>query len=660
MNAVLSPVPANPLADFGDLSWAEAELLAASADGRIAQAPDLKASLENPDLWVRAEFLRFVAIEANPTHKVHERGVRLQHLRIVHDLDLTGCEVRRPLRFGDCQLEGVSLTGAKLSTLSFYGGTVDTLEGDRCQAVALFLRGVTVRNGARFLGAQVAGDIDCTGSTLLAAEPGAAREDPDFIGKNAALGLDGAAIGGAFFLRNARMRGSLVASSLAVGKVLDARSLVLVTGQVNLDSATLGGDVDFGRASVADMPDVGPSLFDWNMLLSQSRIAGTLRLSGRFVTDRGVNLNDARIAGNLSLRGGRFVADRPIAISAQRMQVEGTFDLDSTTCFGAEAARLADAATPSANGPLGPRPRDDAGAPDVAPGSALDLTAATVGSLSDQWAHWPRGNRVLGFRYKAIAGATSTRAGWWERWLKRQVDEDLGPVEDQKTVLGVDGFKPQPWDQAILALRAAGCLRDAEDLAIAKETAEHAFETGAMHALHRAWGTCAGYGYRPLRLLWALPFVYAFSVWMFWEAAEHGAMAPTKEELVAKADYQHCRPEYGGNWADCALAPAYPDFNAFGYALQTLLPAIELHQAKDWAPVQWQRPVVAMPAARAASATASGAARAQVVEPDRKPPASGWGRAALYWGWIEGTLGLVAPVLVGLALTGLIRRKLKD
>ncbi len=243
-------------------------------------------------------------------------------------------------------------------------------------------------------------------------------------------------------------------------------------------------------------------------------------------------------------------------------------------------------------------------------------------------------------------------------WLKLQVDEDLRKVRPGEEARGVDGFKPQPWDQAILALRAAGCLRDAEDVAIAKETAERAHDRTPTWPLHRLWGVCAGYGYRPLRLLWALPVVYLASVWVYSRAADAGAMAPTKEELIAKDEYQRCHPEHGGNWARCALAPAYPDFNAWGYALQTLLPAIELRQAKDWAPVRWQRPVVPVEAAKAASGVATVARAVAAAEP--LPPPSSWGRAALYWSWFEGTLGLAAPVLVGLALTGLIRRKLKD
>jgi hypothetical protein len=122
--------------------------------------------------------------------------------------------------------------------------------------------------------------------------------------------------------------------------------------------------------------------------------------------------------------------------------------------------------------------------------------------------------------------------------------------------------------------------------------------------------------------------------------------------------YQHCRPEYGGNWSRCALAPAYPDFYPWTYALQMLLPAIELRQSKDWAPVPWVRPARPIPAAAAAATSASPAATPASTSDVAQVGLSPLGAFTLGWSWCESTLGLVAPVLVGLALTGLIRRKL--
>jgi len=57
----------------------------------------------------------------------------------------------------------------------------------------------------------------------------------------------------------------------------------------------------------------------------------------------------------------------------------------------------------------------------------------------------------------------------------------------------------------------------------------------------------------------------------------------------------------------------------------------------------------------------SGASAAvPLVEKEPVPPSTNWGRNTLYWSCIEATPGLAAPMLVGLALSGLILRKLKD
>jgi hypothetical protein len=614
----------------------------------------------HPEARVRAGLMRFLATEQDPAHRVHERGFGLSGMRVVERLDLASCEVRRPLRFIDCVLDDVDITGAKLATLTFQGGRLGALDGDRCVATALFLRGVGVFRGARLLGAQLAGDLDCTQAWLHAARPASVGLEQS-TAENAALSLDGATISGALFLRGTRVQGSLIANGLSVAKLFDATGMFVCSGQVALALAVIGGDMQMRGSAIRTSPPFAASPYEHALVLAQARIAGSLRLSELFQADGPIDLSDARIAGNLSIRAALFMGDADFAVRAQRMQVEGTFDLDSRTCFGAEPSERAIKKLPELVGPLGAGKAARQPLPPFVRGAALDLTAATVGSLSDQWAHWPRGSRVLGFRYKEIVGATSTRAAWWVRWLHLQPDEDLSEVESAAPVVGRRGFKPQPWDQTMLALRGAGCLRDAEDVAIAKETAEFAFSKNPFHFLHVLWGICAGYGYRPLRLLWALPVVYLFSVWVYTQAADRGVMAPTREEFLANAEYQHCHPEHGGNWARCALAPAYPDFNAWAYAVQTLLPAIEVRQSKDWAPVAWQRPIVPIPPAKAASGAASGAsATVALVEKEPVPASTNWGRNTLYWSWIEATLGLAAPVLVGLALSGLIRRKLKD
>jgi len=654
-----SPAPTpGPLDAFLPFTWAERELRSAAMEGRNAAA--MKVPLGHPDMAVRADFLRCLLLERDPAVKLHERGFGLFRMHIAETLDLQGCELRRPLRFQDCLLAEVNILGTRLSTFSLNGGSVLRIVGDRSVIAALFLREVEVLAGVRLMGAQIGGDLDCSAARLSAPQPGfddGRRQMNDDI---AALSLDGATIAGAFFLRGAWVNGSISASSVEVGKLFDARKLTLRAGQLNLDSAIVGGDVDLSGAVVANEAGYPPSIFATALTLAQAHVTGTLHLGMLFETDGDVNLNDLRVGASLTIRGARFKGRREFSLSAERMDVQGMFDLDSSTCFGPEAVRKADERGTNDAGRLAPRPGPGAPLVRPEPGSALNLTAATVGALSDQWATWPVGNRILGFRYKTIAGATSTRADWWVDWLRRQVAEDLGPLPAGAKVLGEAGFKPQPWNQVQAALRDIGCVREAEDVAIAKEDAAHAFDQGWRRRRFRLWGRWAGYGYRPLRLLWGLPIVYLLSALIYILAAAGGIMAPTSEELVAKAEFQHCKPEYGGNWSRCHLAPSYPDFFALAYAAQMLLPAIELRQSRDWAPVPWTRPVRPLPADKPASAAAPAAARANGEEREDGASLSLPGLGVLVWSWLETALGLAAPVLVSLALLGLIRRKSQD
>jgi len=98
--------------------------------------------------------------------------------------------------------------------------------------------------------------------------------------------------------------------------------------------------------------------------------------------------------------------------------------------------------------------------------------------------------------------------------------------------------------------------------------------------------------------------------------------------VVGFLDLEDCEVRRPLRFEDC-VAPAYPDFNAWAYAAQMLLSAIELRQSTDWAPVQCAQPVKAASGASAVSVPSVAAVAGIDAEP--LPPVSGWGRGALYW-----------------------------
>ncbi|HQT68736.1 MAG TPA: hypothetical protein PLC74_14150, partial [Acetobacteraceae bacterium] len=196
-----------------------------------------------------------------------------------------------------------------------------------------------------------------------------------------------------------------------------------------------------------------------------------------------------------------------------------------------------------------------------------------------------------------------------------------------------DDFKHQPWDQTIKILAASGYVRQAEDIAIAKENALWAGGVRNMPSfLHYLWGYCVGFGYRPLRLLWALPIIWLLSIPLYLAAANANLMAPTDDKILSDPAFDMCKPAHGGNWTACALAPNYPDFQVMGYALSLLIPAIDTRLGHSWAPSDWS---MTLP---------------------RRP--SALGLAAIIWSWIEGIFALAAPALIAGVFTGITKRSL--
>ncbi|MGN6529078.1 MAG: hypothetical protein ACTHL8_22010 [Burkholderiaceae bacterium] len=647
-----APAAPDTLAAFEPLNDCEREMCRVAPLGGSVRPPGRPAG--PADVTVRAALLRLLAIERDPTLRLHESGLRLVGMIVDGDLDLGGCEVRRGLSFERCGLRYVGLFDARLGKLAFENCRIGRLAGDRGSLGALFLRDCIVEAGVHLMGVRIEGDLDCSKSRLSAQDPA----DPQDFGRRQALALDNTKVGGAFFLRDARIEGGVTADSMAVAQLLAASRCRVERGRLAMHSATIGGDFELDGAVFSTQGPGQALVRPASLLLAGARIGGSLLMTAGFEADAPVDLSDARIAGHLGVRGACFRGVHAFAIVAQRLAVDGVFDLDPTTRFV--------------------RPAPSPGAP-----PALDFTAATLGGISCEGGAWPRGNRVHGLRYGGIVGATPTRARWWIDWLQRQVPEDLaapvpeeggdapgpasaplrlpdsspGPQDDPATARG---FKPQPWDQVILALRQAGCHREAEDVAIAKERAQHAGERGPVRLLRALWDVSVRFGYRPLRLLWLVPVVWAISGVLFEFAADAGVMAPTDDKVLSAAEFAHCRPERGGNWARCALAPAYPDFHPWAYAAQAMAPVLELRQAKDWAPVPWIRPTVSAPAAiaSAASSPASSPAPAS-AEPElaATPRTSTLGLLALRWSWFESAIGLGVPALVVWVVSGLVRRK---
>ena len=171
------------LGDFLDkemplgLPYAERMLLVSVREGtgcRVSERvwnkkDDLEKLQSDPDLRVRAWFLRFLMLGGDDLVAVHEAGVEIYGAFIegVVDLRFASCVGR--LALINCYIDGpLWVEGASLSTLYLRRCRVAGIQGNRAKiAGSVFLESGFVSNGpVSFYGAEIGGSLQCTGGRI--------------------------------------------------------------------------------------------------------------------------------------------------------------------------------------------------------------------------------------------------------------------------------------------------------------------------------------------------------------------------------------------------------------------------------------------------------------------------------------------------------------
>ena len=328
------------------------------------------------------------------------------------------------------------------------------------------------------------------------------------------------------------------------------------TGEVRLRGAHIGGQLDLSGGTLTN-PD-GFALFADGLTVDQGMFCGD-----GFTATGEVRLLGAHIGGQLGLSGGTLTNPGGRALTADSLTVDqGVF------CQGFAATgevRLAGAhigGTLSLSGATLTNPdgtalnlqrlradllllRDLTEPPEPA-----DFAGAQVSALHDEPASWPRLAVLDGFVYDALSERSPVSARQRLGWLTRN---SLG-------------YSPQPYEQLAAVYRRAGRDQDARTVAIAKQRARRR----TLGLPGRLWGLLldglVGYGYRT----W-LAGVWLLGLWLVgWAVFEH---AHAHHELVlAKPGEVHL------------------GFQGAVYALDTLLPVVDLRQQAIWIPrggAQW-------------------------------------------------------------------------
>jgi hypothetical protein len=465
-------------------------------------------------------------------------------------------EMRRATVQGQIYARDAELTAAPSGTPNPYTGEP---RGAFLHASGLSVRGgivaqgdTVVRGGLHLRGAELGRGVRIDGAVW---NPGGVALDLAQATLGGGVQLSGASVEGLVSLDNARVDGPVKLEGTTLAEGLDRRCLTAVnlriTGDVRLRGlAALGGSLNF-RGAV---------------------IAGTFDAEGAFVSnpgDRTVNLHVAQISGNVRLCSG-FRSIGLLVLS--RAVIEGRLRADGATLTWRPAP-----------GPLDPpaEPNPHGSALDVISAvirggitmgwdltGAVNLTNTVTSSIADRPDRdWPADSHLAGFAYDRFG--TVWDAGTRIAWLA-----------------AIRPYDPRSWERLAVVLRTAGDRDGADAVLIAQR--RHARRVVPSTRRRRAFDlledVTVRYGFRPQRAIYLLlALIAAVTVALSLPAVQAQMRASDQNALVFSP--AGARPTGGeqdvpGRCGDGKVRC----LNPFFYAVDTVVPLIDLHQRATWHP----------------------------------------------------------------------------
>lgn len=383
-----------------------------------------------------------------------------------------------------------------------------------------------------------------------------------------------------------------------------------VNGEVNLVQSRLGGNLECDGATIR--PPSGYALLA-SSLEVRNVLARGAELRG------GINLSGALLAADLDCAGAVVTRPEGLAIDASEIEARGSVVLRTARIEG--ETRLVAAQVVG--------DMDCSGAALANPGAtALDLsravvggafflrreaqvdgmlalTGASIGTIHDEAASWPKpGDLLLNrCRYGAFIDAP-VDARSRLNWLARQTPERYG-----------EDFWPQPYEQLATVFREMGHGEDSRAVLVVKERLQRkARRARAGSRIWRAFlavidgvlGVTLAYGRQPLlAFVWLLLF-WLLGVAIFAYAERQGAVMPNSAVVLRAPEWTLCGletsqqrsliatqqtnglAEPGQTQLDCFRqrweASSYPAFSPWMYSLDTLLPVLDMGQRTFWRP----------------------------------------------------------------------------
>ncbi len=617
---------------------AERQLIEDCCEGRPCILAPTRPETATPANIIRAPLLRLLIIGGSPACGLTESGVHLCGGFITGSLDLDFATARGMTTLDVCHftdaprlmqahLRHLSLQRSHLPGLLAQGMTVDG---------SVLLRNLTATATVDVNGAQITGQLDCSSAEFDG------QTGPDTWGR--ALHAQGVTVGAALFLRSltatgmvdvngARIGGQLACTDAKLdgktgpdswGVAFNAQGVTVgadlflidltATGMVAVNGAQITGQLDCTGTRLDGR--TGPDSWGAALNAQEVTIGAGLFLRNLIATGM-VDVNGARISGELDCDGATFDGKSSFAFNGQRMQVKQGF-------LWRGIAKTA---------------------------GQVSLASAHVGDLVDDLASWPDDLYLDGFTYDRISAAPTEAKG------------RLGWLKKGSNFQGT--FHPQPYTQLAKVLFEIGHDREARVVLRKREALLHVHGRAARRiepngdvdvALRSLWRDAVnlldwlwdwltylviGYGYRPFNSLAALLFLFVIASFLASETWSEGSFAPNSDVILTSSGWAQaeasdciprqdpprvtiCDPNPAAAWAsDPARGLDWDTFNPWAYAADLVVPVLDIGQTSAWAPSK-----------------------------DRGP--WGWG---LWWGrWVLEVLGWVITALGAAAITGIIQR----